>query len=671
MKKTSYSLTLTALLFAGTLCRGQVITTFAGNGAPTYPTDGGPATAAMLAHPNSTAVDNSGNVYICDFGGSRIRKVNRAGIISTYAGGTFGYWGDGGPATAAAMFEINSIAIDASQNLYISDAGNNVVRKVNAAGIMSTFAGTSATGYSGDGGAADTARFLGVSGVAVDDAGNVFIVDRYNNVIRKVDAAGIITTFAGSGVSGFGGDGGPATAALLHTPTAVATDHSGNVYIADGSHRVRKVDAAGIISTIAGIGSLGYTGDGGPATLAAVSNICGLAADGLGNLVMSDADNNVVRRIDAAGTITTIAGLPLINGYTGDGGLADSATFKTPLGLAFDAIGNIYIADVGNDAIRRISAISGTTHICIGDSVAFNVSVVGGVWSSSVPAIASVGAASGVVHGVAAGSADISYSTGTDTVAVTVFIDAAPSAGVITGPDSVCVYSTVTMADAMPGGMWHLSNGYAHNMGNSVSGDSKGIDTVLYNVYYTCGMATAKFPITVVHPDAGTITGAHNVCPGDTIVFSDTATGGEWFLYDTTIATMIAPGIVKAISPGGNGLEYVITTTIPLCSAFAFFSFTIDSPSHCIPSAVPNETLGRNEVHVYPNPSTGTLYVETGNINEQRTITISDMYGRIMLNTTMMANATKTELNLRVPPGTYILNIQGPGGMEIRKVVIE
>ena len=340
-----------------------VISTVAGAGTYGFGGDGGPAVAAQLDTPYGVAVDGAGNLYIADRNNHRIRKVDSAGAISTVAGG--GPIGDGGAAVAAQLYSPQGVAPDGAGNLYIADLGNRRIRKVDAAGVISTVAGAGTRGYGGDGGAATEAQ-LGPRGVALDGAGNLYIADQNNHRIRKVDAAGVISTVAGDGTRGSGGDGGPAVAAQLDLPNGVALDGLGNLYIADtGNHRIRKVDAAGVISTVAGDGEVGfgaggYGGDGGPATAAQLSFPRGVAVDGAGNLYIADSSNNRIRKVDAAGVISTVAGSGEVGfgegGYGGDGGPAVAAQLDWPIGVAVDGAGNLYIADYLNHRIRKVDA---------------------------------------------------------------------------------------------------------------------------------------------------------------------------------------------------------------------------------------------------------------------------------------------------------------------------
>ena len=288
-----------------------VISTVAGSGTLGFGGDGGPATAAQLALPSGVALDGAGNLYIADWANHRIRKVDAAGVISTVAGdGTRGYGGDGGPAVAAQLRYPEGVAVDGSGNLYIADSSNHRIRKVDAAGVITTVAGDGTEGFGGDGGPAVAAQLDFPQGVALDGAGNLYIADTYNHRIRKVDAAGVISTVAGDGTEGYGGDGVPAVAALLNRPGGVAVDGSGNLYIADsGNDRIRKVDAAGVITTVAGDGTEGFGGDGGPAVAAQLDHPTGVALDDAGNLYIADYDNHRIRRL----TPLPPEGTPLIS----------------------------------------------------------------------------------------------------------------------------------------------------------------------------------------------------------------------------------------------------------------------------------------------------------------------------------------------------------------------
>ena len=333
------------------------LTVVAGIGISGFSGDGGPATSASLALPTGVAVDGAGNLFIADRNNNRIRKVDTSGIITTVAGnGISGFSGDGAPATSAGLALPNGVAVDGSGNFFIADRANQRIRKVDPSGIITTVAGNGTLRFSGDGSPATSASLSGPNGVALDGAGNLFIGYQFNNRIRKVDTSGIITTVAGDGFGGFSGDGGPATSASLREPFGVALDGAGNLFIADRrNHRIRKVDTSGIITTVAGIGSFGFSGDGGPATSASLANPAGVALDAAGNLFIADGSNNRVRKVDTSGIITTVAGNGS-SGFSGDGGPATSANLGTPFGVALDGSGNLFISVQGNQRIRQVDA---------------------------------------------------------------------------------------------------------------------------------------------------------------------------------------------------------------------------------------------------------------------------------------------------------------------------
>jgi sugar lactone lactonase YvrE len=350
------------------------LTVVAGVGLQGFSGDGGPATSASLNGPSALAIDGSGNLFIADVSNNRIRKVDLAtGVISTVAGNGFtGFSGDGGPATSASMNNPAGVAVDGSGNLFIAEQNNMRVRKVNlSTGIIMTVAGNGFTGFSGDGGPATSASLGGPFGVAVDGSGNLFIANRGINRIRKVIlSTGIITTVAGNGSLGFSGDGGPATSASLNDPLGVAVDGGGNLFITDrGNHRVRMVNlSTGTIMTVAGNGFTGFSGDGGSATSASINNPVGVAVDGSGNLLIADVLNNRIRRVILSiGIITTVAGNGF-TGFSGDGGPATSSSLANPIGVIVHA-SNLFFTDRNNHRIRKVDLATGIISTVAGNGL--------------------------------------------------------------------------------------------------------------------------------------------------------------------------------------------------------------------------------------------------------------------------------------------------------------
>lgn len=342
------------------------ITTVAGDGTAGYSGDGSAATSAELYSPFSTAIDKSGNLYIADQANNRVRMVTPSGTISTVAGnGTAGFMGDGAAATSAELNSPEGVAVDSSGNLYISDTENNVVRKVSG-GNITTFAGSNSLGpgYTGDGGVANGAQLDLPSGIAFDSNGNLYIADSANNAIRMVSGANI-STVAGNGTPSYQGDGGLATSATVNNPEGVALDSANNLYIADTSNSaIRKVTVStGIITTVAGTITSGFSGDEGPAIGAQLDDPDGVAVDASGNIYIADRFNSRIRMVLTSGIIVTVAGMTGQPALVGDNGPATSALLFFPTGVLLDGSGNVYVTDNENDAIRKLTLVPGAPSI--------------------------------------------------------------------------------------------------------------------------------------------------------------------------------------------------------------------------------------------------------------------------------------------------------------------
>ncbi len=338
----------------------NLITTVAGVGrANGFSGDGGPATNATLYNPAGVAVDALGNVYIADAGNNRVRKINPQGIITTLAGkGGPAFGGDGGLATNAYLSAPQAVTVDAVGTVFIADMGNNRIRKVATNGIITTVAGTNTSGYSGDGLAATAAALRQPYGVCLDGAGNLYIGDSGNNRIRRVGTNGLISTVAGNGAATNSVDGIPATSGGLPSPAQLSFDAAGNLLVAESTtHVLRKIDTNGMVSTLAGNGTAGYAGDGGSAMSARLNHPNQVVADVLGNLYLADTYNDRIRRVDPAGFITTVAGNGGANVVT-DGIPATNSSVVYPYGLTFDLAGNLLIADTLDNRIRKVSLSS-------------------------------------------------------------------------------------------------------------------------------------------------------------------------------------------------------------------------------------------------------------------------------------------------------------------------
>jgi sugar lactone lactonase YvrE len=339
----------------------NIIVTYAGNGQSGFSGDGGPSTAARMRQPTDVFLDNAANIFVADTQNNRVRKVNAAQVITTVAGnGQGGFSGDGGPAISARFDTPTALWVTGSGVLYIADTGNNRIRKV-VNGVVTTVAGNGQSGYSGDGGPATSAKLREPTSIVVDSSGNLYFSDTGNNVVRKISTGGTISTFAGKMYSGgsreggrscrFSGNGGAATNAFLCAPTGLGVSGS-NIYISDsGNNQVRKV-TGGIITAFAGTGSGGFSGDNGQATAARLRTPIGVADDPLGDVYIVDSGNKRVRQVTTSGVISTFAGTGQA-GYSGDGGPAELAKINPVGGITTDA-SNVFFADTNNNRVRRI-----------------------------------------------------------------------------------------------------------------------------------------------------------------------------------------------------------------------------------------------------------------------------------------------------------------------------
>jgi len=354
----------------------RVISTYAGAGV-----DDGVSAISASTSVSAVAVDNSGNLYISDVRHNRIRKVDaNTGIISTIAGmGHFGSTGDGGPATAARLAAPSNIVVDPIGNIYFIEALSHKIRLIDDTGKISTVAGNGTAGFAGDGGLAINASLSYPSGLLLDAGGNLYIGDYGNNRVRKIDTNGFISTFAGNGTAAFAGDGGSATAAKLNGPSSIAIDKYGNIFISDmNNYRVRKVDASGIITTVAGNGGDGSinTGDGGIALSATLAFFNGIAMDALDNLYICGYAS--VRRVEGSGIISTVIG-DGTQGDSGDGGIASNAKLF-PTAIAIDANNDVYVGDFENSKVRKVSFGTSLISTVAGNGLA-------GFWGDNGPGI--------------------------------------------------------------------------------------------------------------------------------------------------------------------------------------------------------------------------------------------------------------------------------------------
>jgi len=591
--------------------------------------DGGPATAAQLSNPTDVRKDAAGNIYIADNNNHRIRKITPGGIISTIAGtGVAGYSGDGGLAVAAKLKNPDAVAVDAAGNIYIADMGNDRIRKINTAGIISTIAGTGTGGYSGDGGAAIAAKISNPAGVAVDVAGNVYISDRGNDRVRRVNTAGIISTIAGGGAAGYTVDGVPATSISLCTQNYVSVDNGGTVYITNtGCWHFLKISPAGLIYNVAGDVSPAFSGDCGPATAADIQSPQGICPDNLGNVFLAPKGNKRIRSINSLEYIKTIAGTGAI-GYTGDGGPAMSATFSNELaGIYADLAGNIYVADAGNNAIRHFTTtvFIDSVDVCMGGTITLSSTTSSGTWVSantSVATVVATGASTGAATGVSGGSTTITFSNVACPDLFFLRVDTLPSLGTAV----MCSGSTVTLSTgSLAAGTWTSSNSAVATI-NPSTGVVNGVSGGSANATYTtAGGCYTTVPITVTQMPT-TITGSLTVCVSATTTLSNSVTGGTWSSASPGVTAVSGGGVVTGISAGNAVISYATsalcwtTTTVtvnplPAGGTIAGPTSVCSQSSISLSNATPGGTWSSSATGVATVSGTGVVAGVAGGIS--------------------------------------------------------
>lgn len=493
-------------------------------GAGAAQSPGVQATTVEAALPEAVAYDGAGNLYIALRNAHAVRKIDAFGVITTVAGsGQQGFGGDGGAATSALLDSPEGIAVDASGTLYIADSRNHRVRAV-VSGIISTLAGTGVAGFSGDGGSATAAQLDLPTAVSVDASGNLFVADTNNQRIRRI-SAGVITTVAGSGQQGFGGDGGAATAALLDSPMGVAVDpaNPARFYIADThNQRIRVVDASGNISTTAGTGTLGFSGDGAALATASVANPRGLSVDAAGDLYIADSGNQRIRAI-TSGAISTVAG-DGEQGFGGDVGLATSAILDTPRAVSVSTGGLFALADSHN---QRVRAVSGAA-----------INTVAGIPPTLTEGLILSGPTSGT-FGTSAGKVTATFSSPTGSASGSMVLNVGGSAAV-TAP----VSGNTASFDLgfLSGGLQALTVSYA--------GDSRNAATVS-GVYL---VSVAAAPQTITFPAPATPV---TYSPGLTAALSATASSGLPVTFSVTGPATVTGSTLTYTGPGA----VVVTAT--------------------------------------------------------------------------------------------------------------
>ncbi len=606
--------------------RSQIITTIAGTGLGGFTGEGGPATAASVGGAGFVCLDGAGRLLFTDNTNFRVRTINGLGNINTISGNGVGSWsGDGGPATSAGQ-RPRSIVANQQGDFFFADASNYRLRQVSNAGIITTFAGNGTSGFSGDGGPA-TAATLGASGafLAIDEVGRIYLTD--NNRIRLIDTSGIITTIAGTGATGFSGDGGPASAATFNALGGIALDDTGNVYVIDGgNYCIRKINLMGIITTIAGTGVSAYAGDGGPALSAQLKKTFHIATDLLNNLYLSENDNGCVRKISTTGIISTVVG-DGVSGFAGDGGPATLARLNRPQGLAVDSAGNLYIGDASNARLRKVSSGNNQPAFSGGKKQYLTVCENSTGYSLDTSLSAS---------DVDAGQT------------LTWQLSIAPAHGTAT----VSYSATSIGATLMPSGLLYTpAPGYS------------GTDTFTVRIDdgITANKTTVYITVTPFH--SGTIVGADSVCVTDTVYLSNTTPAGVWSSSAPGVATINASGMVVGVAAGICQLSYTVSNS---CGVVSSVHPLVVRPwsSACLPVSVVSVNTHPAGIQIFPNPVSNQMTVEVMSPSDESiALRLFDATGRLLTEVVGATNTTilvEESLVKSLPDGVYTIKAGSP-----------
>ena len=629
-KKILLLLLISLSAFSGV--NAQIITTLTGNGFGTHTGDGGPATAATLNTPFGVALDSRGNIYVAEYT-NYVRKIDHKGIITTIAGGapmppTGGPLGDGGPATAAYLDVLYDLALDAADNLYIVDQGLGRIRRVDAAtGIISTYAGGGT--FLGNGVPATASNLIGMNGITISAAGDMYVA--MGPIVRKIDAAtGNINTIAGTGTTGYSGDGGPATAAQLWGAFDIAADRAGNLFFTDqNTNCVRRIDTRGIITTIAGNGSVtgGYAGDGGPASGAVFDMPWGITTDQNDNIYVCDIWNGRLRKIDpTTWKIKSVVGCGT-TGYGGDGGPA-TAAFYAPDNVAVDCAGNYYLTGSW-DRLRKVTFGHTPYFTATKDSIV-------GCQNSEFMSIDTL---------LAAGEKDT-------LTMLDWTVDVPPVHGTIGG----VTYTAPTTKDTI------VPRGLYYKPGRGFSG----IDSFTMMVGYCSQVADWRKIYVRVKPAPylAAITGVDSVCTGNTLMLTDATPGGTWGMMHA--GANVSNGVVTGVFSGTDSVVYSITDPVTGCNNSTLFGIKVVD---CHPGGIKPLTP-EGGLSLFPNPAKNMVHVN-GAISTAK-YKLMDMVGAVLQEGALDGRNNSISL-AGLPKGVYLIDLADSytGERVTRRVVKE
>ena len=672
LKKYTVFIALFTLFVSSESSAQRITVTPAGNGISGVSAAGMAGYLTNVSSPHDVCLDGSGNIYYTDQGMGLVRMIAAGtGLVSTIAGG--GSSTSDGITATSALISPRYMCMSATGNLYITTG--NKVRMINlATGIISTVAGTGAGGYSGDGGAATAATMNGLGGVCIDGSGNIFVVDSGNNCVRKINTAGNISTYAGTGAGSYTGDGGPATAATLHWPTVICVNAAGDVYVADQLYLyttssqgmfVRKISAStGIITTVAGTNT--FLGDnlfGLPSLSTYLGHITGMCCDGTGSVYCHEISCSC-RRIDmTTDSVYAEAGNFEIESY-GDGINSLLAYMNNPYGICVDASGNLYAADEYNNRVRKMIKLTHNPtfaygrgqyiYPCTGTVQPFNVQAAMVVLDSAQTETWTVLTAP--VHGSLSGFPFTMLSKGTDSLTTPSGLSYTPS-GTYMGLDSfvisvsngsmsdvmtiyvsvvasspmsvltaasVCTGASTPLIATAAGGTWSVTNSNTYIYSGNIIGYNNGLDTMIYSA---SGVCSATGVITVnVSPSAGLVTGISTLCVGSVATLTDGISGGVWSTSSPTITIDSLTGVVTGVSNGTASVLYTVSNGI--CTSNSPTTMNVGIPTGEITGTTSRICTGATTTY-WETLSGGTWSISNGDASYTSTGTTAYVAGMV------------------------------------------